>query len=279
VGLLARSAPRAARVACALVLAACAAEDPSEHYRARGVVEAVQADYGQVVIAHEDIPGLMPAMTMNFEVPDRELLARLSPGQQIEFTLHFTGKSYRVVDVQVLAEGEPGEGWARFGDELVRADEAPPFSLIDQQGRPVSLEDLAGRTVLLDFVYTTCPGPCPILTSSHVSVQRALGEEARDRVWLVSISLDPSTDTPEALFEYARQRGADLSNWSFLTGPVEAVQEVVQAYGVGSTLAEDGSIDHLVVSFLIDGQGRILRRYLGLEHEPEQVARDLMNAS
>lgn len=270
-----------AAVLCAAVpgIFACGGEGQGGRYLARGVVEAVQAEYGQVVIAHDDIPGLMPAMTMNFEVPDRELLARLSPGQQVEFTLHFTGKSYRVTDVVVIAEGVPGEGWAKFGDELVRADPAPSFSLIDQQGRPVSLSDFAGLTVLLDFVYTSCPGPCPILTSSHVSVQRALTAEARERTWLVSISLDPANDSPEAMSEYASRRGADLSNWSFLTGPVEEVRAVVQSYGVGSTVAEDGTIDHLVVTFLIDGEGRILKRYLGLEHEPEQVARDLMSAS
>jgi cytochrome oxidase Cu insertion factor (SCO1/SenC/PrrC family) len=75
--------------------------------------------------------------------------------------------------------------------------------------------------------------------------------------------------------EYGRARGADLERWTFVTGPEDQVAEVIFSYGVGSTRAEDGTIEHLVVTFLIDGRGRIVKRYMGLEHEPEALARDL----
>jgi protein SCO1/2 len=129
--------------------------------------------------------------------------------------------------------------------------------------------------VLLDFVYTRCPGPCPILTGTHVALQRSLPPELRERAWFVSISLDPRYDTPERLSEYARARGADLSGWSFVTGPVDAVDAVVRAYGVGRTRREDGQIEHVVATFLIDPEGRIAERYVGLEHGADELLRDL----
>src|SRR5262249_5837856 len=122
---------------------------------------------------------------------------------------------------------------------------------------------------------TNCPGPCPILTSSHVTLQRRLTPDERAKTRFVSISLDPTRDTPEVLKAYATARGVDLSSWTFLTGPPDDVERVVKAYGVGTIRKVDGNSEHVVATFLIDGKGQIVRRYLGLEHEPEEVQADL----
>jgi protein SCO1/2 len=97
----------------------------------------------------------------------------------------------------------------------------------------------------------------------------------RERVHFVSISIDPIRDTPMALRAYALARGVDLTGWSFLTGPPETVESVMKGYGVGSIRRPDGQIDHLVATFLIDTQGRIAQRFIGLEHEPELLLRAL----
>jgi protein SCO1/2 len=139
----------------------------------------------------------------------------------------------------------------------------------------VASRDWRGRVLLVDFVYTRCPGPCPILTSRHVSLQRALSPELRERTRFVSVSIDPEHDTPEALRVYAEARGADLAHWSFLTGPPEAVAAVVAAYGVGSLRQDDGTIDHIVATFIVDPEGRIAERFVGLEHDSETLLRAL----
>ncbi len=156
-----------------------------------------------------------------------------------------------------------------------RVEPAPAFALTDHAGRPVSLEELRGRTLLLDFIFTRCSGPCPILTSTHVAAERLLSPDLLGRTRFVSISIDPERDTPQDLAAYATARGADLEHWSFLTGPVAEVEAVVRAYGVGTTRGPDGELEHVVASFLIDGKGRIVKRYLGLEHEPTEISADL----
>jgi protein SCO1/2 len=247
-------------------------------YDAHGVVESVDREYGQVLIHHDDIPGLMPEMTMSFDVPDPELLARIQPRQVIDFRLEFTGRAYHVIDVTLRGDAaETGHGTGASFDAVVpRGDPAPAFALTDQDGNLFSLVDLRGKAILLDFIYTSCPGPCPILTGLHVEVQRALDPALRNRVHLVSVSLDPLTDTPTALREYARKRGADTANWSFLTGAPDAIETVLKAYGVGSARQPDGTIAHLVVTFLIDGTGQIVQRYVGLDaHDPAQLRADL----
>lgn len=256
-----------------LVAAACSRD---RHYHARGVVEDVQSETGQIVIAHEDIPGLMPAMTMNFDVADRALLDTLTHGDAIDFEVEFTGKAYVVTKAAVRERGVATTAGGQLGGIAPADDPAPPFQLIDQDGNPRSLEEWRGKVALLDFIWTRCPGPCPILTGLHVDVQRKLPEPLRERVRFVSISLDPVRDTPAVLREYARKRGADLANWSFLTGEPDVVDAVIESYGVGSAKAPDGQIEHVVATFLIDPNGRIARRYIGLEgHDPAELLRDI----
>lgn len=257
----------------ALGVLACGSE--VRRFPAHGVVEDVHAESFQVLIAHDDIPGLMPAMTMNFGVRDSELMARLKPGQIIDFMLEYDGSRYTVIAVAVVGNVEPKAGWSRFGDVLVRSDPAPAFVLKDQRGEPLALADLQGQMVLLDFIFTRCPGPCPILTSTHVSVQRGLRSEIRDRTSFVSITLDPEFDSPDELARYARLRGIETSDWSLLTGDPGVVDRVIRSFGVGITRKGEGEIDHIVVTFLINENGEIVKRYIGQDHAPADLIEDL----
>jgi len=253
--------------------AACSDGPASNRYPASGIVREVLIEDHQVVIEHDEIEGLMPAMTMSFDVVDHALLEKLAAGQSIDFTVEATGKSYRVVEATVKGEAGSAGSSGSFSELAAARDPAPDFELVDQNGAKLALADLRGKLVLLDFIFTSCPGPCPMLTSSHVTLQRLLPPELRARTRFVSISLDPVRDTPMALRAYALERGADLTGWSFLTGDPEAVALVLKGYGVGSMRRPDGQIDHLVATFLIDAEGRIAQRFIGLEHEPEELLR------
>jgi len=247
----------------------------SGSHSGHGVVHEVSRPDRQALIAHEAIPGLMPGMTMNLTVDDAEALASLRPGDVIDFQLRTERGRYSIDAVEVVGRVTPREGWSRMGDGLVKSDPAPDFELVRTSGDLVSLAGLAGQVVLLDFIFTRCPGPCPALTSTKVAVQRQLPSATRDRSHFVSISIDPARDTPDDLRAYGEARGADLADWSFLTGDEARVREVVAAYGVGTTRAPDGELEHMLVSFLIDPRGRIVKRYIGLEHEPTAIAADV----
>ena len=82
-----------------------------------------------------------------------------------------------------------------------------------------------------------------------------------------------------ALVQLAEARGADLASWSFLTGPPEVVDAALRAFGVGKSPGKDGEIDHLVVTFLVDPEGRIARRWVGLDHEADEILADLERMS
>jgi protein SCO1/2 len=277
-----RSAVRvAAALALALALAGCDAANPAEklhRYELEGIVEDVEAEHRTALIDHEEVPGVMPAMTMSFDVPDPAVFAKLAPGQRIAFTLEIRDKSFRVVRVQVLDEqAAPGRAGAISS---VVEDLAPEFALTDQSGAEVTLASLRGKTLLIDFIYTRCPGPCPILTGRHAQVLRGLSPELRERVHFVSITVDPEHDTPEALANYARVRGADTAHWSFLTGEPERVRDVLKRYGVfAQPSANPGEVDHVVVTLLVDAQGRVVKRLFGVEDGVASVAAALAEAA
>ena len=142
-------------------------------------------------------------------------------------------------------------------------------------GEPLSPDDLKCKVVLLDFVYTRCPGPCPILTGILRDVREGLAPADRERVQLVSVTLDPAHDTPAVLREYAEQRRIDAQGWSFATGAARDVDALTRAYGVGSIRQPNGEIEHTVATFLIDRDGQIARRYLGTTHEPDAIRADV----
>jgi len=208
-------------------------------------------------------------MAMHFDVASPELLDGLKPGMQVRFELERRGAQLRVLAIEVLAEGVSG----RSGAPAEAPERAPDFELVDQDGRPFRLAEQRGSALLLDFIFTRCPGPCPMVTAAHVAVQRDLAPALAARTHFVSITLDPEYDTPDRMKAYADERGADLSSWSFLTGDPARVLDVARAYHV--VPASGLALDHVLATYLIAPDGRIVRRYLGPGQVPADLLRDL----
>jgi protein SCO1/2 len=166
---------------------------------------------------------------------------------------------------------------ARGAGQLPVMGPAPPFTLISQDDKPVSLTDLHGKVVAVTFIYTGCPDICPLLTQKMVDVQDALGPVFGTRVAFISISFDPERDTPEVLKDYAQFWGAKPEGWSFLTGSPEAVRDVTRRYGVFFAKKEDGSVEHSQLTTLVDAEGQMRVQYLGARFDPEEFRRDLMS--
>jgi protein SCO1/2 len=102
----------------------------------------------------------------------------------------------------------------------------PPFTLTERNGRTVSNTDLLGKIWVADFIYTTCPGPCPLVSASMAKLQQAVA--ADPQVQLVTFTVDPETDTPAVLSDYADKLGASKTRWWFLTGSKKSIYDVVR---------------------------------------------------
>jgi protein SCO1/2 len=102
----------------------------------------------------------------------------------------------------------------------------PAFALTDQAARPFGTRELAGKVWVADFVFTSCQEACPLLSQRMQELGRRTRHLGPD-FHLVSISVDPERDTPARLAEYGARYGASPVRWSFLTGPVEAIEDAV----------------------------------------------------
>ncbi len=166
----------------------------------------------------------------------------------------------------------------RLGTQAENSDCLPAIGLIDQNGQSVNLSSLKGKPVLVDFIYTSCPGPCKTLTQRMIDVAQKLGPTLGSQVTMVSISIDPEHDGPQQMLDYARTQGAVRKGWLFLTGGPGQVDATLAAFGLSRERESDGSVSHIVGVILVGPDGRKLHEYNGENLKYDAVAADLRNA-
>ena len=178
----------------------------------------------------------------------------------------------------MFAVGAAGAMVVRHIDDNPRSvgtGPAPLFTLTAQDGKPVSLVDLRGKTVVLSFAFTTCGLVCPIAMGKFVDIQNKLGPAFGRDVRFVTVTIDPRHDTTEVLADYAHNIGAKTSGWSFLTGSEDAVQKVARRYGVYARPDGQGSVEHIQLTTLIDRDGVIRLQYLGERFDSSEMLSDI----
>ena len=140
----------------------------------------------------------------------------------------------------------------------------PAFELIGESGTPFRSASLAGKIWIADFIYTTCPGPCPRMSSQMRRIQDSTA--GMPQVELVSITVNPDVDTPAVLAEYAKRYQADLSRWHFLTGKIEVLHMLKRdAFKLGDVT---GTLEHSTRFVLIDRKGQVRAYYTSMGGDP-----------
>jgi protein SCO1/2 len=151
--------------------------------------------------------------------------------------------------------------------------ESRDFSLKDQFGKRVRLSDFRGRVVALTFLYTSCPGLCPLLAGKLRTTLESLGDLA-PAVAIVVVTVDPERDTVERVYAYSQQQQM-LDRWHFLIGEAEALRPIWKYYWVGRVWKdENGEVIHQAPVHLIDPEGKIRVAY-GSTVEPADLAHDI----
>lgn len=143
----------------------------------------------------------------------------------------------------------------------------PDFVLTDQSGRAFqSKQNLDGKVWVANFIFTSCTGPCPRMTSQ----MRKLRDEVRDdsNLRMVSFTIDPARDTPEALNTYSKSFGANPDKWFFVTGAQKDLHHLCRkVFMLGDV---DGSLEHSSRFILVDQQSRIRGFYDSSDAEAVQ---------
>ena len=160
-------------------------------------------------------------------------------------------------------------------DSAASASVLTDTKLVDQNGNTVVLSSLKGKPLVVDFIYTSCPGPCLMETAKFANVALRLGNDLGTKVTLVSISVDPEHDGPKQLLDYSRQQGADEKGWYFLTGGPADVDQALAGFKLSRQIEPDGSVGHLVNMMLIGPDGRLVREYNGQIVKAQDIVDDV----
>ncbi len=277
----------------ALILFAALPASAQTH-SASGLVVKVNAERNQFVVSMHEIPGFMDAMVMTLPVRQSRDLQGLNPGAMVDFKLVVGKTDSYAEDIRVrpfvCAENDPQAasrlailqkilaGNAQGAAPLKLGEHVSDFSLTDQNLQQVSLSQFAGKVVVMDFVYASCPLPnyCFRLSTNFSQLQKRFKPRMGRDLILLTISLDPNHDQPEVLAKYSHIWEANPAVWHFLTGPVPIIKKVTNQFGVVFNPDMD-AVTHSLHTVIIDRRGDLVANVEGNEFTATQLG-DLVEA-
>jgi protein SCO1/2 len=252
----------------------------------KGRVVSIDTTAHRIMIAHEEIPDYMKAMTMPFKVKNPTFMTKVAPGDSVIATLAVSRTESWLETVEKVSGSKPVK--VLSADDILLAhlykvgDTIPDYPLTNQSGHRIRFSDFRGKVVALTFVYTRCPLPdfCLRMSDHFARLQKALKQDKTiaGQWHLVTISFDPKFDTPAVLASYAGSYTADLSTWDFATDSLSTITKLTDGFGL-SFAAEEGLITHNLRTVVIDKNGAINEIVKGNEwtvDEIEKTMRSLM---
>lgn len=223
----------------------------------------------RIVVAHEDIPGLMPAMVMPFDVKDPSLLEDVDPGDRIYARLHVEQDGSWLYKVRVSGQGVIPADYQSVGTSAVLPGATfPTVEVPLTNGTTWTLGEGQTETTVLSYAYTSCPLPdfCPATMARFQRLQEALSGDGR----LLAVTLDPEHDTLEALTEYGSGLGAVDGEWMFGRVDSETLEQLAEASGLAVD-STSGEILHGLRTVIIAADGTVIERYDDNRYPIERV--------
>jgi protein SCO1 len=268
---------KAAVLVLITVIAACssARQDDARRYQLTGTVVGRETSPDRVVIAHDAVAGLMPAMTMPFEV--RGATPAVREGDRLAATLAVTDSRSWLENVSVTGSGEAASSAGVAGARrALPGVMVPDFELLDHNGRSFRMRKLTGHVVVVTFIYSRCPLPdfCPLMVKNLERIQSRANDSGIDRhLSLLGITLDPAFDTPAVLTAYGKAMLKDPSrfeHWTLATGTAAQIQDVAGFFGVGYR-PEAGFVTHDLATAVVAPDGRVMQVFPSNSWLPEAV--------
>ena len=282
------SRPRSLVLALALLVANCGPRDGAERYPLKGKVEALDLFDRELTVAHEEIPGFMPAMTMPFRMPeDRSLLSRfrgmrlerLRRGDVITATLAVKANESWIENVNVVRYEPPPDMPIPIPKEARVGETVVDVLLEDQDAKLLRLSDYRGHALALTFIYTRCPLPefCPRIMRNFQELEQVIEDdpELRKSARLLSVSFDVEFDRPEVLnafgSAFVKDRGqGSFARWKLATGTKEAIDRLGRYFGL-VFFKEEGQFAHTLVTVVIGPDGKLVKELSGNDWTPEEA--------
>jgi protein SCO1/2 len=255
---------------------------PAKSFQVKGKV--ISTDATHVTLDHEAVPGFMGAMTMAYKLKDPNVISELHPGDRITATIEVEQdaagfKNPRLDHIVITAQAKPDYKPSVQYHVPAAGDVVPNFKLVNQDGRTIQLNQFKGRALLVTFIFTRCEMPdfCPRMSSNFAEIDKGLAAAPglRGKTHLLSISFDPSYDTPAVLKKYGAAYAGRLgkggfAEWDFAAPPVKELPAVEQYFNVGVT-GEGVTTMHSLSTVLIGKDGKIVAWYPTNDWKPADL--------
>jgi protein SCO1/2 len=283
---------------CAVLMCSCAcdrkktqpeaqaatAHSSAKRYALKGKVVSIDRNAGTANIDNEPIAGFMDTMIMPYTFRPAAQIGGLLPGDSITADVVVDGDQYWLENVKVAGHAETPVSKPTASLHIPQpGDDVPDFELINQSGRPVSLRQYRGQTLLLTLIYTRCPFPdfCPRVSHEFSVIdERIRADPARyGKTHLLSISFDPANDTPNVLRAYgfscaASRDPAVFKRWEFAVIPKDELPQFADYFAL--TYQRDGElITHSLSTAIISPDGKLFKWYHGADWQASNILEDL----
>jgi protein SCO1/2 len=254
-------------------------QDSPKHYSLRGQVLTKDLDTKQLTVNGDAIPGFMAAMAMPYPVKDLQGLTDVQPGDKVTADVVVqSSDNYWLEHVVITDKSGRGSVSATAPHELLPGQAVPDVPLINQDGNTIHLAQFKGQAVLLTFIYTRCPLPtfCPLISSEFAAIHKEMAKSPATlrKTHLLSISLDPTYDTPPVLRKYGLAYLQDdpggFRHWDFVSTAPADLQTLAAAFGL-EYFEQDNQISHSMSTVLVGPDGTVAKSWPGNEWKTSDV--------
>jgi protein SCO1/2 len=259
--------------------AGSSASYPVKSFPVKGKVVATDATH--VTLDHDAVPGFMGAMTMAYKLKDPNVVSELHPGDRITATIVVEQdaagfKNPQLDNIVIVAQAKPDYVPKVQYHVPAVGDAVPDFKLVNQSGKTIHLDQFKGRVVLATFIFTRCQMAdfCPRMSSNFAEIDKALATDKAlyGKTHLLSISFDPTYDTPSVLKKYgAGYTGrTDFAHWDFAAPGEKDLETVEHYFDVGVT-GSGADTMHSVSTVVIGKDGKVIAYYPTNDWKPADV--------
>lgn len=263
------------------------ASTEAKRYPLKGKVLSVDKAKKKASIAHEEIPGFMEAMTMNFAIKDTWVWDDLTEGSEIRGDLVVDKDEYWLENIGIVAAPRPDQPAPPVKENVAQiGKEVPNFTFTNQDGKRVSMSDFRGKATAVTFIYAQCPLPeyCILMSKNFSDLANQLQDsELKDQIRLLSISFDPQRDTPEKLKQYGlgylgkNSKATDFEVWQLATGKDNEVREIADFFGLRYEVDEQDKtqFNHSLRTAVIAPDGKVTKVFSGNDWTNGELLREL----
>jgi len=244
----------------------------SQTYHVHGTVMALDAPHNELTLKTEEIPNFMAPMTMSYPLADPSAYSELHPGDTLTATLVLTpqqAQTMHLKDIVVIAQASPDYVPVQY-HVPEPGDAVPNFTVLNQSGHTLGLQQFRGKVLVMTFIYTRCTLSdfCPRMSQNFAQIDKSLQSDPKlyTQTHLLSVSFDPAYDTPSVLKSYGsaytgRYTKETFQHWDFAAPTLAELPKMEHYFDLGVTPGPNGILQHSLATLVIGKDGKVVAFY------------------